>query len=56
VKGMPQKYVFQGIHMIFTGTPQKLWEEGEERRCKFCFIGKDLNREELTTGFMACMV
>jgi G3E family GTPase len=55
VKGAPEKYVFQGIHMMFTNKREKFWEEGEERRCKMCFIGKDLNREELTTGFMACM-
>merc|ERR1712224_805650 len=39
---MREKYVFQGIHVIFSGSQQGVWEEGEERRCKFCFIGKDL--------------
>merc|ERR1712039_406034 len=50
VKGAPQRYVFQAIHMIFSGTSQKAWEEGEEKFCKIIFIGKNLNREELTTA------
>jgi len=56
VKDMPDKFVFQGIHMIFTGNPQKPWAPDEEKRCKMIFIGKHLNREELTSGFMSCMV
>jgi len=56
VKGMAEKYVSHSIHMIFEGSPQKAWQPGEKRECKIVFIGKNLNREELTTGFMKCMV
>jgi len=56
VKGMKEKYVFQAIHMLFAGSPQKAWQPDEERECKMVFIGKNLNREELTTGFVKCMV
>jgi G3E family GTPase len=56
VKGMNEKYVFQAIHMLFKNSPQKAWQPAEERECKMVFIGKNLNREELTTGFMKCMV
>jgi len=55
VKGMKEKFVYQAIHMIFTNSQEGSWEPDEERRCKMIFIGKNLNREELTTGFMACM-
>lgn len=55
VKGMKEKFVFQAIHMLFAGSPQKPWEPGEERECKMVFIGKNLDREELTSGFMKCM-
>merc|ERR1711894_120907 len=55
VKGMEQKFVYQGIHMLFTGSPHKLWAPGEEKRCRMTFIGKDLDRLELTDGFMACL-
>merc|ERR1719230_2422214 len=44
VKGMNEKFVFQAIHMLFAGSPQKPWEAGEERECKMVFIGKNLDR------------
>merc|ERR1712039_530468 len=55
VKGMKEKFVFQAVHMIFAGAQQGSWAEGEERRCKMIFIGKNLSREELTSGFMKCL-
>jgi len=55
VKGMKQKFVYQAIHMLFANSQEGMWEDGEERRCKMIFIGRNLNREELTSGFMACM-
>lgn len=55
VKGSLEKYVFHAVHMQFSGSPQKPWAPGEERRCRMIFIGKKLDREELTNGFMACM-
>ena len=41
VKGMDQKYVFQGVHMLFNGAYTEeigLWKEGEDRECRFVFI------------------
>jgi G3E family GTPase len=55
VKGMKQKFVYQAIHMLFANSQEGAWEPGEEKRCKMVFIGKNLNREELTSGFMKCM-
>lgn len=55
VKHMKQKFVFQAIHMLFANSQEGAWAEDEERRCKMVFIGKNLNREELTSGFMKCM-
>mmetsp|Transcript_66062 Transcript_66062/g.137984 ORF Transcript_66062/g.137984 Transcript_66062/m.137984 type:complete len:460 (-) Transcript_66062:344-1723(-) len=55
VKDMPQKFVFQAVHMAFSGAPQKAWGANEERLCKLTFIGKNLNREELETGFRKCL-
>jgi len=55
VKGMKQKFVFQAIHMLFANSMEGAWAPGEEKRCKMVFIGKNLNREELTSGFMKCM-
>jgi len=56
VRGMKEKFVFQAIHMLFKNANGDKWVEGEERRCKMIFIGRNLNREELTNGFMACIV
>jgi len=55
VKGMKEKFVFQAIHMLFANSQEGSWAAGEERRCKMVFIGKNLSREELTSGFMKCM-
>merc|ERR1712084_15193 len=55
VKGMKDRFVFQAIHMLFANSTGCPWEDGEERRCKMIFIGKNLNREELTSGFMQCI-
>merc|ERR1719159_760431 len=52
VKGMKQKFVFQAIHMLFANSQEGEWGKDEEKRCKMIFIGKNLNREELTSGFM----
>lgn len=50
------KFVFQGVHeQINFGPAKDPWKEGEERVNKFVFIGKNLNREELTKGLMACL-
>jgi len=55
VKGMKEKFVFQAIHMLFANSQEGAWGEDEEKRCKMIFIGKNLDREELTSGFMLCM-
>merc|ERR1711988_441250 len=55
VKGMKQKFVFQAIHMLFANSQEGAWGPEEEKICKMVFIGKNLNREELTSGFMKCL-
>mmetsp|Transcript_70658 Transcript_70658/g.111838 ORF Transcript_70658/g.111838 Transcript_70658/m.111838 type:complete len:466 (-) Transcript_70658:344-1741(-) len=56
VQGMKQKFVFQAVHMAFTGSPQRDWQPDEERICKLTFIGKNINRQELEDGFKKCLV
>merc|ERR1712224_686098 len=55
VKGMKQKFVYQAIHMLFANSQEGCWGPDEEKRCKMVFIGKNLDREELNSGFMKCM-
>ena len=57
VKGTDEKYVFQGVHMLFAGNFSKdigLWKDDEERECRFVFIGRDLDHEALQEGLMEC--
>ena len=57
VKGMDQKFVFQGVHMLFGGgfsSEVAPWKEGEARECRFVFIGRNLDHEELQKGLMDC--
>ena len=50
------KFVFQGVHeQINFGPAKEPWRSDEERVNKFVFIGKNLNREELTQGLMECL-
>ena len=58
VKGMDEKFVFQGVHMLFSGDFSKdigLWKEGETRECRFVFIGRNLDHKALQDGLMECM-
>ena len=57
VKGIDEKYVFQGVHMLFGGDFTReigLWKAGEKRECRFVFIGRDLDHEALKKGLMDC--
>jgi len=50
------KFVFQGVHeQINFGPAKDPWAPDETRVNKFVFIGKNLNREELTKGLMECL-
>ena len=57
VKGMDRKFVFQGVHMLFGGgfsSEVAPWKKGETRECRFVFIGRNLDHEELQQGLMDC--
>mmetsp|Transcript_10533 Transcript_10533/g.35742 ORF Transcript_10533/g.35742 Transcript_10533/m.35742 type:complete len:546 (+) Transcript_10533:433-2070(+) len=56
IEGAADKYVFQAVHMLFTGETLEPWAEGEARVNKLIVIGRDLPREEITGGFEACFV
>jgi G3E family GTPase len=54
VKGEEQRFVFQGVHMLFDGKPGSPWQAGEARTNQLVFIGRNLDRSALTEGFAAC--
>ncbi|XP_010497326.1 PREDICTED: COBW domain-containing protein 1 [Camelina sativa] len=56
VQDMDERFVFQGVHEIFEGSPDRLWRKDETRTNKIVFIGKNLNREELEMGFRGCLI
>jgi G3E family GTPase len=55
IKGMENRVVFQGLHMLFSGHPDRKWKENETRLSELVFIGKDLNKEELEQQFKNCI-
>lgn len=55
VAGMDRKFVFQGVGMLFSGGFMNArWGPDEKRECRFVFIGRDLDKQALIDGFMAC--
>lgn len=56
VQGMDERFVFQGVHDIFQGSPERLWGPDEPRMNKIVFIGKNLDAQELEKGFKACLL
>ena len=55
IKGSASRYVFQGVHMLFEGKPDRPWKPDETRRSQLVFIGRNLNRQELNAGFHRCL-
>ena len=54
--GEARRFAFQAVHMMADGAFVGTWPEGQERRSRIVFIGRDLNRPQLRRGFEACQV
>lgn len=54
IKGSPSRFVFQGVHMLFDGREDRPWGI-EPRASDLVFIGRKLDRDELTRGFARCL-
>jgi len=55
IRGVAERFVFQGVHMLFDGRADRPWREGEDRTNQLVFIGRNLNREALTNRFRRCL-
>ncbi|CAL1362313.1 unnamed protein product [Linum trigynum] len=56
VEGMDERFVFQGVHDIFQGSPDRKWGQDEPRINKIVFIGKNLDKEGIEKGFRDCLL
>lgn len=54
VKDGDEKYVFQGVGMLFTGGFKGRWGKDEKRESRFVFIGKNLDPDLYRGGFLGC--
>jgi G3E family GTPase len=49
----PERFVFQGVHMILDGDHQRPWA-GDKRESRIVFIGRNLPEEAIRRGFEGC--
>ena len=54
-KDDPERFVFQGVHMILDGNHQRPWRPDEPRESRIVFIGRDLPEQRIREGFAACV-
>ncbi|MDJ0620865.1 MAG: GTP-binding protein [Calothrix sp. MO_192.B10] len=55
IAGEDMRFVFQGVHMLFDGIPDRPWKPGETRKNELVFIGRNLDGNQLREDFLACM-
>ena len=53
--GESRRFVFQGVHMLFDGQPDRQWGDAP-RRNQLVFIGRNLDEESMRQGFEACLM
>jgi len=53
-KGDPQRFVFQGVHMMLDGDHQREWKDAEKRESRIVFIGRELPESMIRKGFEEC--
>ncbi len=54
-KDDPERFVFQGVHMILDGDHQRAWKSGEPRDSRIVFIGRNLPEDKIRQGFESCI-
>lgn len=55
IAGENHRFVFQGVHMLFDGTRDRLWKPNESRKNELVFIGRNLDKAQLREDFRACL-
>jgi G3E family GTPase len=54
-KDDPERFVFQGVHMILDGDHQRAWSADEKRSSRIVFIGRKLPEDKIRQGFESCI-
>ena len=55
IAGESRRFVFQGVHMLFDGQPDRPWGDAP-RRNQLIFIGRNLHEQSMRQGFEACLI
>ena len=55
ISGRDEKFVYQGVHMVWDGDFHEPWGVDEPRTNKLTFIGKNLDHKGLQESFMECL-
>jgi len=56
IAGEDRRFVFQGVHMLFDGRPDRPWKANETPKNELVFIGRNLNESQLKADFHQCLV
>ena len=56
IAGENNRFVFQGVHMIFEGFPDRPWKPKETPKNELVFIGRNLEPDKLRQDFQACLI
>lgn len=56
IAGEDNRFVFQGVHMIFDGKGDRPWKTNETRKNELVFIGRNLDEAKLREDFRACLI
>ncbi len=56
IAGEDNRFVFQGVHMLFDGRPDRPWKSDEKRKNELVFIGRNLDEAQLKQDFLACFI
>ncbi|AFY71550.1 cobalamin synthesis protein P47K [Thalassoporum mexicanum PCC 7367] len=54
--GESNRFVFQGVHMMFDADRDRPWAADESRQNQLVFIGRNLDQEAIRHGFRNCLV
>ena len=55
IRGIDQRIVFQGVHMLMGSDGGAAWKPGEKRDSKMVFIGRHMPKDLLLDGLAQCV-